>query len=835
MLNPHTADVSADQSAVFCIAKSCQMDLLKLNRSSLRDNNSSSILNKNTSSINKSLLGDSPVSSSSSSPLVLPIVKITDPSLLVRSSFIVANDIVPSSVLEKPSISENEHEPMENNLDSSQSKENLVPLNNDEKEEKLAITTTYNLNEVDVASTPTLSQHPQEQRTPSPSVVDNARSNWLRDQIQAVESQTVENDVPVKDEEEISKMDTSESSICLVAGGEEEKQSADNKYGGGDGNDIPKIICASDCSSDDRGCVLEKNENGSEVKNDNVSSSSISIEFKLSEPSAKEKEEHHSLKNDENVGDSGISGISSIENTVKAEPETGQEGDQEAQSLELEQNTSISALEDETIASAITEQSTEPVKEGNGKEEQAALEPLTSDMQAQLSDVDANHSQQNLLEEVDQEEIMPQVNEEYAEKSQSELNNDRNGMLTEEQEKEKNATPTKSDGQESAEDPGQERSPEAEITSPPQSKVDRLTPTPRKKKRAPQPSPQLVQQQHAARTPSTPESVRPMPSPRTQSKRHSNSTTPAAPSLPHVNSSASLRQEEYPSELNPFGDEDEVENAPQPTPKPRPKCSVIDKDVDSPFEKEDKKDNEPEVNNNADKNSDDENETTHSLPPTPTPRTSTPTPNPTKPYNPFEDDNDDIGEYEDEKPAGIFARRNHDDTSSISSKISDLSNTSGIAFTGSHSQKSFNSHSGIGVSDITSLPGSMRGRPRKNRRAPLPPGMTSQHQPLPPSHHPQEVQDSGSGTSSPTPKKIIPVSPELKVIKNQVNTKVQYRKKRRAPPPRRRVEPLPEEQIKTEMKDLDVKQKELERQGISLESTIREQMASETEASYTSH
>lgn len=843
MLNPHTADVSADQSAFFCISKPCQLELLKLNRSSLRDNDNSSSsnssLSNNTSSINNSSLVVSPASST---------VKITDPSLLVRSSFIVANDIVPSSVSEKQTISKNEHESIEgespgkNPNSSQENKENSVPSNRvSDETEKDAIITTNNVNAEEIVSP----HHPDPpQQPPIPSVADNVRSNWLRDQIQAVEEpKAMENEVVVKDEEEVSPMDTSQSSVSLVVG-EEEEQGTVTKSDGDDsnGNDIPKIICSGVSGSDDGGCAFEKTENVPQIENENVSSSSVSLKFKLSEPSDEEKEDHHqhhSLRENENVGDSGISGISSIENNVKAEPETDRDDD-ELKSSEPSMDTIIPALEEKTKPSSIARHSEGPAgeeevsrddEEITGKEEQAAQEePVPSALQAQSSNADIDNTLKNPFEEETPQSV---AKEEHHDKSQTKVDCDVVVVLTEEpEEKKTSATTEDENAKKSAEELDQEVSPEAEVTSPPQSKTNGLTPTPRKKKRAPQPSPQLMQQQQANRTPSTPESVRPMPSPRTRSKRFSTSTTPVAPSLSHANSSASLKQEEYPAELNPFGDEDESEDVPpQPTPKPRPKCTLTYEVEDNPFEKDDKKVNEPEVNNNADKSGDEENGPTHTLPPNPTPRTSTPTPNLAKPYNPFEDDdNCDIGEYEDDKPAGIFARRNHDDTSSISSKTSDLSNTSGIASAGSHLQKSFNSHASVGLSDIKSLSGSTRGRPRKNRRAPLPPGMTSQQQPL--SQNPaEEVQSGGSGTSSPTPKKIIPVSPELKVIKNQVNAKVQYRKKRRAPPPRRRVEPLPEEQIKTEMRDLEIKQKELERQGISLEGTIREQMASHSEAS----
>ena len=135
--------------------------------------------------------------------------------------------------------------------------------------------------------------------------------------------------------------------------------------------------------------------------------------------------------------------------------------------------------------------------------------------------------------------------------------------------------------------------------------------------------------------------------------------------------------------------------------------------------------------------------------------------------------------------------------------------------------------------------GSVSGRPRKSRRAPLPPTMLSpqsrnsspispakEKRPAPP---PPRSRASLPITSTPTPpeRKVIPAPPNLlKGLKEKTNnaTAQQYRKKRRAPPPKRHVAPLPEATIKTEIADLNVKEKELERQGITLEANIRKLM-----------
>ncbi|CAG7818308.1 unnamed protein product [Allacma fusca] len=136
--------------------------------------------------------------------------------------------------------------------------------------------------------------------------------------------------------------------------------------------------------------------------------------------------------------------------------------------------------------------------------------------------------------------------------------------------------------------------------------------------------------------------------------------------------------------------------------------------------------------------------------------------------------------------------------------------------------------------------GSVSVRSRKSRRAPLPPSMlqtvspTKEKRPAPPPPRPISSDHLISPkTVGGTPeKKLIPASPDLlKGLKNQTNkaTAQHYRKKRRAPPPKRHVTALPEAAIKTELADLAVKEKEFERQGITLEANIRRLMAQEDE------
>lgn len=286
------------------------------------------------------------------------------------------------------------------------------------------------------------------------------------------------------------------------------------------------------------------------------------------------------------------------------------------------------------------------------------------------------------------------------------------------------------------------------------------------------------------------------------------------------------KKDYYPNELNPFASEedlpqavqeesknpfedDEKEEQPPPTPSPRPKPrSEINNNSKSKASK-----GSPTLSR--------KNAANFNVPPPrpPPPSLSRQQPSSAKPYNPFDDEDDDIGAYEDDKPTGggTFSPKPPDDTSSISSKTSDLSSISGVP---TPTPRSLNASDTEGT-------GSLKARSRKSRRAPLPPNMMLEQQSSPIGISPISGSQKLSSESHETPqRKVIPASPKLMkgldISNNSHKTGFTTpRKKRRAPPPRRRVEPLPEAAIKTEIADLEIKLKELERQGIALETKIR--------------
>jgi hypothetical protein len=264
---------------------------------------------------------------------------------------------------------------------------------------------------------------------------------------------------------------------------------------------------------------------------------------------------------------------------------------------------------------------------------------------------------------------------------------------------------------------------------------------------------------------------------------------------------------------NPFEDDEDEDSQVLPSPKPRTSTPISNKlhEINNNGHGTDRSPGHVSSQNAANFNV---------PPPRPPPPQMSPrkTPVIVKPYNPFEDEDDDIGEYVEDKPSEALSRV-ADDTSSISSKTSDLSSISSVP---TPIPRSLNTSDAEGH-------GSMKLKSRKSRRAPLPPSLTPTSTASTPSLPSLSVSsEKGEVVAiSPSPtRKVIPVSPKLlKGLKSPSNQP--YRKKRRAPPPRRRVDPLPEESIQKEFADLEVRQKELERQGIALESNIRHSMEDE--------
>jgi hypothetical protein len=374
---------------------------------------------------------------------------------------------------------------------------------------------------------------------------------------------------------------------------------------------------------------------------------------------------------------------------------------------------------------------------------------------------------------------------------------------------------------------------------------DKVTSSPKVKRRAPQPK----------RPPPPVTSLTPSPVPRTRNAKSviSNSTE------------LFKKQDYYPAELNPFESEENLVVSSEQS-----NNSTISKEPKNPFEDDEDECQPipvpsprhrarkiPQLNKTIEVTSSSENLQSSNpsglrgpeVPPQPSPRKSVASAAP-KPYNPFEDDEDDIGEFVEER--GGKLQRNNDESGSICSNLSDVSSVP------TSTTRSVN------TSDVEGS-GSVRFRSRKNRRAPLPPTpnttmtsplatSTAANSPiasnLPPpspkaipknsanedrnsmdcnSIHPVENVSAAASPSSPQ-RKLIPVPPDLlKGLKNKTNRAAaqQYKKKRRAPPPRRRVDPLPEDAIKTELYDLEIKERELERQGITLESNIRTLMDQE--------
>lgn len=249
-----------------------------------------------------------------------------------------------------------------------------------------------------------------------------------------------------------------------------------------------------------------------------------------------------------------------------------------------------------------------------------------------------------------------------------------------------------------------------------------------------------------------------------------------------------------------------------------------------------------------------------------------------KEYNPFEDDEDEDCEdilstegtkgNDNNNGNSPFARGRENTGSTTSSRVSNY----GGSLSGTPLQnRSYNS------SDVDSLGGgSVSSAPsKKKRRAPLPPNMMGtgpekqepskvvmlngvELAPASPksilkkrssipspveekTKEPQGENNSASVTALvETPKtgrKLIPASPDLlKGLKinsaGSVSSSFGRSKKRRAPPPKRKVDPLPLDDIKIEYSDLEVQQKELERQGIALEAEIRRL---ESEVRFCSH
>ncbi|XP_035704896.1 F-actin-monooxygenase MICAL3 isoform X2 [Folsomia candida] len=326
----------------------------------------------------------------------------------------------------------------------------------------------------------------------------------------------------------------------------------------------------------------------------------------------------------------------------------------------------------------------------------------------------------------------------------------------------------------------------------------------------------------------------PSPTPRSRSSQQpSSSNRNSRSNMEDPKSTTELWKNKnyYPTELNPFASEEDL---PEKAAKnPFEDDDDDDDNNDEPTAKPRSTTPSKEINNNGNMVKDspalpNKNAANFNVPP-PRPPPPQPSPRkvviPPKEYNPFEDD-DDIGNFDHEPSSSFYAKpTNDDETSSISSKTSDLSSISGVP---TPTPRSLN------ASDTEGGTGSMKVRSRKSRRAPLPPTimMTGSHeQPgmdLSSIKLPEEEALGSNRTSTPE-KKIIPASSKLMKglstpSPRDGGTATTPRKKRRAPPPRRRVEPLPEASIKTEFADLEIKLKELERQGIALETKIRSLM-----------
>ncbi|CAL8144119.1 unnamed protein product [Orchesella dallaii] len=944
MLNPHTADVSADGTHFFCLAKSCQLELLKLNRGSSKN-----------SSINDS--NDS-FSLSPSTPIR------TDPSLLVRNSNIVPTpsglQVIDSkngdntrngheNVAKSPNSPRSHHY-----RDSSkESKENVPQMKDTDvgvvsgsSDEKHGLGRVSRLTarfesvqqseeDPNTIEHNTYHQHPPpHQRPRTPEQFDNSNNiqvkhkdnSGLSSNASIISSRPIEQVEPPSSSitgntgslfdkrDDIDKNATHSTSSSITRNGDDDddvempsavdmskanylssnknNDAVPEEHGSNEGinNSVSPVhnarsnwlrdqIEEKETEKDKNNLNESKNSNEEEpsstveiptvivseedvIQDNQIASDAISIEFKLDSEKKEEEREEKMQTEEENIGDSGISGIGMIDDvaalasstkTEEIEEDTEniqmpssimnqgdcQEQSKDASQFSVEADNKLQEQEDTGTSSSSAIINIKSESDDDNLKDSEPEKPLsTTPESSTLNDQKLNHNDsQNPFEEDEPEEV---EQESDTNKAKTELNQEQDPVAVEVEGDGNNATTESPESVEtvSATAPSPHQ---VEIEPPVVSPPKNLTPTPRKKKKAPAPIPQKLQ---TPQEPTSSESDRPMPSPRTRSKLRD--STRSSSSLLLERTSSTLKQE-YPEELNPFGDDDEVPPPqPSPIPKPRPKSNATTlTTVANPFEEDEDDDSTlsvtevshttgesaetrgevtpvatkgAEINNNGNKTP----IVVPAKPPKPSPRTSTP-----QPYNPFEDE-DDIGEYDDDKPTGLFARGSHDDTSSISSKTSDLSNTSGITGGYPSHQKSFN------AGDISSLSGSAKLRSRKNRRAPLPPGMGPSSTPasantslnLSLSINDGHLATSPNPVCPPSPKKVIPVSPELKVIKNQAN-KAQYRKKRRAPPPRRRVEPLPEDQIKTELHDLEIKQKELERQGISLEGNIRQLMSQE--------